>query len=421
MKAKTRKILARIGAGLLLGLSFLNFGSGWMRQNFRVIARRAKNIRKAVKEKLSPEVQEIADIAEEEALKVIQKEAQQQQKQVQVQQTVSQSQVILRYATIAGWGVAMTIFFTSMIFNQPFSLGKMALSLLPGNPHLATLSLQAEKTVVTVGEPIKVDLRLSSGGDPVDAWKAVVNFNQADLDLIKVTVNKDKFNRQEKIDVSEKGIVTVVAGKTGEPIVLKNEVVASLYFLPKKITKATGLSLFREKSLVIKAGAKKSERYNILGKVRGVKLKIVAKAGDALECKKFELVRSRMNRAYWETVLNESSLLQGEKNNFWRDLGNDVFLLCGYSDDNTIYLLLMAPREINDFYLVNKLSGKKIDALVTDTWQKDNLYFYSLLIDAEKLVKEKGERFNNLVVYGELEGKTVRWPERGSGALLLKK
>ena len=46
MQEKSKKILRRVGAAFLLGLSFLNFGSSWGGQRAKSVPRRTQNIRK---------------------------------------------------------------------------------------------------------------------------------------------------------------------------------------------------------------------------------------------------------------------------------------------------------------------------------------------------------------------------------------
>ena len=82
--------MSRIGAALMLGMSLFNFGMIWGRQNAERIPRKTKNMRKQTEE-TDVELQEIANIAEQEAQIVMVTEqinARDNQQQLQEEETI---------------------------------------------------------------------------------------------------------------------------------------------------------------------------------------------------------------------------------------------------------------------------------------------------------------------------------------------
>ncbi|MDA3815146.1 MAG: hypothetical protein PF549_02155 [Patescibacteria group bacterium] len=199
MRASSRKIFKKIGAGLMLGLSLFNLGAAWNKTEGWNTAKRSKKLRVKEKDQIDEEVVVFAEIAEEEAEKAIKERSGFQKEQVVEKIETTLSQKIYRTTAVGLLSVALGVFATSMIFNAPFSLGKGLLSLLPGNPHMAVFSLSSEKEVVNAGDDFTVIARLDSAGEQVDDLKLVINYNPS-------LVSFEKHNSYINWNVQEKQI-----------------------------------------------------------------------------------------------------------------------------------------------------------------------------------------------------------------------
>lgn len=421
MKEKSKKILRRIGAAALLGLSFLNFGSSWGRQRAKSTPRRAQNIRKETQEELDSEVKEVADIAEREAMNVINNEMQQQDQQQQMQQQAqTRAQLTLKYAAVGGWGIAMAVFFTSAIFNQPFGLGKAVLSLLPGEPHVATLTVSMKKDSWQVGENIDVNIQLATNEEKANYFKTTIIYEPTILELQKINVNKDKFDivEENKID-KQKGVITIIAKKTGEIKDLKKDTITSLTFKALQKSDKVRVGIDQAKSLVIKTKKENNRGYNILGRVRGVNFRIVEKLDQVIKCAQIDVVQSRMNRQQWEWLIN-SAPIPLKTGNDWVHINNETAMLCAYSKDGSIYILMHSDKTIEELEMMNMITGNKIKIMKVDKWAIESSYFYAIIIDGNKMTKELPNKFRNIKISFKINGERQRWPEKTTGEIVLK-
>jgi len=423
MKEKTRKILKRMGAGLLLGLSFLNFGTGWGKQKAKSIPRRAQNIRKTTQEELDSEIQQVADIAEEEAQDVINQVTQEQQQMQQMQlqaQTQTRSQQFLRYATVGGWGVAMAVFFTSMVFNTPFSLGKAVLSLLPGEPHVAVLSLQPQQDRMFVGDTVEVDLKLATNKEEVNYFKAVINYDPQVLRFKKMEIDRTKFDDPEKNKIDpQKGRIELIVKRKEGSSAFKKDTIAKIYFEAIADSPETQIALSQKESLVLKD--KKGKKYNILGKVVAGKVKIHPKLVQEIKCQKLDIVGSRMNKAEWER-LTKSAPIPLKDGGKWLSIPQSGFsLLCAYSDDGYLYFLFdnMNKQKINNVQFIHNTTGSKAKVEKTEEWSEGDRLFYSAIIKPDKWIKEKPGVYKGIIINVDLSSKTIRLPEKGSLEIFL--
>ena len=414
MKDKSKKILRRVGAALLLGLSFLNFGSSWGSQRAKSVPRRSQNIRKQTQEEVDTEIQQVADIAEEEATNVMNQEMEQQEEQHEMQQqTQTRTQLVLKYATIGGWGLAMAVFFTSAIFNQPFGLGKAALSLLPGEPHVATLSAVAEKSLWQIGENVVVDIKLATNQEKVNYFKMTIVYDPTIIEFQKIDIDINKFELLEQNEIDQReGIIRLIAKKSGEGEDFKKDIIAKITFKALKKDNKVKVSLLQNESLVLKTKREDNKGYNILGRVRTAEFKIVEEFNKVVKCQSIDIVRSRMDKKQWEWLINGAPIPLKDGNN-WIEVGEKTSLLCVYSSDESIYLLVHSDRKVENINLMNKLTGNKASIVEADDWSSGNNYFHTIIIDSSKLIKEKPNKFRDLVISFEVDEKTVRWPEKG--------
>jgi hypothetical protein len=421
MKEKSKKILRRVGAAVLLGLSFLNFGSSWGRQRAKSTPRRTQNIRKETQEELDSEVKEIADIAEKEAMDVINQEMQQQTQQQQLQQQAqTRTQLTLKYAAIGGWGVAMGVFFMSMIFNQPFGLGKAVLSLLPGEPHVATLTVSMEKDLWQVGENIDVNIQLATNQEKANYFKTTIVYEPTVLELQKINVDKNKFDVVEESQISQKnGIVTIVAKKTGEAENLKKDVIVNLTFKALRKSDKTRIKIDQTESLVIKTKKEDNRGYNILGKTKGATFKITGNFNQSIQCAQIDVVQSRMDKQQWEWLIN-SAPIPLRKGNDWVNITEGVSLLCAYSKDGSVYILAHSDKMIETLEVMNASNGNKVKIVKTEKWTVGNSRFYTIIIDGNKMIKEFPGKFRNIIISLKINGKKYRWPEKNTGEIVLQ-
>lgn len=421
MQEKSKKILRRVGAALLLGLSFLNFGSSWGGQRAKSVPRRTQNIRKETQEEVDSEVKEVADIAEEEAIDVINQEMQQQEQQHEMQQqTQTRTQLTLKYATVGGWGIAMAVFFTSMIFNQPFGLGKAVLSLLPGEPHVATLSVITEKSIWQVGEDVKVDIQLATNQEKANYFKATIVYEPTILELQKMNVDRSKFNILEENKIDQKnGIITIIARKTGEVEDLKKDTIVKLTFKALQKSDKTQIRLKQAESLVIKTKREDNKGYNILGRVKGSELKIVGRFNEIIRCTQIDIVQSRMDRQQWEWLTNSAPIPLKEGNN-WVNLEDKASLLCTHSEDGSVYILVYSDKKIEELELMNTSTGNKVEIIKTDKWSIEESNFYTVIIDGNKMIKESPNKFRDMTISFKINGEKQRWPEKSSGEIVLQ-
>ena len=420
MQEKSKKILKRVGAAFLLGLSFLNFGSSWGGQRAKSVPRRTQNIRKETQEEVDSEIKQIADIAEKEAMDVIDHEMQQQEQQHEMQQqTQTRTQLTLKYAAVGGWGVAMAVFFTSMIFNQPFGLGKAVLSVLPGEPHVAILSVVTEKTVWQVGENMEVNIQLSTNEEKANYFKATIVYEPTILELQKMEVDRNKFNILEQNTINkENGVITLIARKTGEVEDLKKDTIAKLTFKTLQKSRGTKIGLDQSKSVVIKTKKEDNKGYNILGRVKGAELKIVGRFDEAIKCTEIDVVQSRVDRQQWEWLINSAPVPLKEGNN-WVNLSEETALLCAHSNDGSIHMLVYSNKKIEELKIINTLTGDKAEIIKTDKWSSNGGNFYTITMDGNKMTKEKPNKFRDLVITLKANGEKLRWPNKNSGEIIL--
>ncbi len=424
MKTERKKIWRRLGAGFLLGLSFLNLGVGWGRQKAKTIPRRTQNLRKRTEEELEPEIKAIADVAEQEAQTVIQEEMEHKSELESVQiQTSRQSFLrrFLNYSMIGGWGVTMAVFFTSMIFNYPFGLGKAVLSLFPGEPHVAVLQLLSEKEYWRVGDDVVLDLQLSTVGEKVVFLRAEMSYDSDYLEFQNVDLVGGLFGEIERIDVdSDKNVLTLVLRSEDGVGLRRRESVARLHFKALRKASALSLKLSQSKSLVLKVKPKDGHGYNILGKVVDESLSILEGGNYSLDCLRLDIVKSRMTREEWERLLKgPPTPLKNDWFNFQID-DDEIFLRCAYSDDDGLYFLLRSARGLDDLFFYNKVIDKNMKIEKKEEWFDEGGVFYAVVVDGRQWIKEKPNVFRNMVLKFKFADVVKRWPVRGTVEFNLK-
>ncbi len=422
MKPKTRKIFSRIGAALMLGLSLFSFGMTLKGQG-KSRPKKAKNIRFKEQEKLQQEQQQIADVAEQEALAVLEEaqtsesqEQQEHQRQAQQeQQTLFEK--VLRYGVVGVWAVSATLFFTSAIFNKPFGLGKAALSLLPGNPHTAIINLQAEKSYYQEGDSIELQAWINSNGEPLEFVKLFLIFDPEKVEFNNFKIRESAFDliAERKID-SEKGTVMLALRKSQGVLTAENQKIASFYFRAKEKTAETPVALSWENSLAVKDEVKGDSSYNILGKTVQANFKIIPNTNWQVACRSFSLAQI-LERKEWERLIKGSPL---DEKSDWVQLEEiPGAFLCGYTD-NRLILLLSFPQE-EGFYsgLELRLGAEKQKKQFSerlDEWQEGQRQY--LLFSFNRLEDKNLQEVQ--INFFNKDNNKESWPSTGRARLILE-
>lgn len=261
MKAKTRKIIKRVGAGFMLGISLIGIGTSWNKTDAQVAHKRVRNLRKKEQENLNKEDQVLLNMAEEEAKGVISEQQKQKQEQHQIEESLSfDMQKFFRFGVVVVWAAAAGLFVSSLFFNQPFSLGNGVLSILPGNPHPAVLVLEPSKKNYTLGEKIEIDLNLDTKKEMVELLKIFVIYDEEKLSFVKSQIkNKKLFGSFREGQGEIELTLNLSEGKSS----FDGEDVVTLLFESKS-------TLFEDKNKVSIAQEKTrifSGENNILGKI----------------------------------------------------------------------------------------------------------------------------------------------------------
>ncbi len=279
MNEKRKKFFKRIGAGVLLGLSVFGFGAGARSGQIAQAPKRVRNIRQREEERVSEKKQALLSMLEEEAKNAMNEEQflQERQEMTQTQQAKSLEQLslreqIFRFSILAVWTISAGIFFTSLIFNNPFQLGKRALSVLPGNPHTAVLRLEISSSENISSETTQVLLLLDSDKEIVDFVKAVLVFDKNKIDYWNYAYEEENYSEMEVVEkqgsVLSESILEIIA-RPKEVAEFQNKKVIQLDFKTKQAGEIALISIDRDNSLVISSGEKGA--MNILGKTSGLK------------------------------------------------------------------------------------------------------------------------------------------------------
>jgi hypothetical protein len=423
MKPKTRKIFSRIGAALMLGLSLFSFGMT-LRGQGKAKPKKAKNIRFKEQEQLQQEQQQIANMAEQEALAVLEEtqasESQEQQRHQREAQQEQQTlfETVLRYGVVGIWAVSATLFFTSAIFNKPFGLGKAALSLLPGNPHTAIITLRTDSKYYQEGDAVEVQAWINSNGEPLEFVKLFLAFDKEKVEFEKFQIREAAFDRvvERKIN-PEEGTVMLALRKSRGVLTAENQKIASFHFRAKEKTAQTPIALSWENSLVVKDEAKEDASYNILGKAVQAEFKILPASHQEVSCHSFA-VNEVLAREEWERLIKGSPVGDGKNN--WVQLQQESggAFLCGYTEKRLL-LLLGLPREEDSYANLEVKLGSKIQkksfSESLDQWQmgSQKYWLFSFNRPEEQYLQEAQ------VTLKDRHGNQEVWPSRGRAKLKL--
>lgn len=394
----------------MLGLSLFSFGSSVGREGAEQAPKRAKQVRRREQEEVQPEVQLVANIAEEEAKAVIVE--QQMETDQQLMQTqdlrLSNAQLAVRVAAVAVWTFGAAVFFGSMVFNYPFSLGKAALSLLPGTPHIATLRLSAEKNVVEQGENITVDVQLDSNTEPVEAAKLLLTYDPALLKFQGFNLEKEFFP-QAHIDTGKAGAVSLILEPMVKPVEIQQRKIAQVHFVALKKSEPAAVGIDQDQSAVL--SLKNGKREDILGAVFGVEFKITEVRSWQLNCRKLEEQMPPADGSveeYWKNF-GKGDILPNSKIG-WMDISEKSAFVCAQTDEQGyfyVYSEAAAPNKVVIHSNQQELAVGKEGIIAS--WQEDRRNFAVFQIPQEWLARQ-----NITVDFIAGSGEKIVWPEQGT-------
>lgn len=411
MKASSRKILKKIGAGLMLGLSLFNLGAAWSKAEGWNLAKRSKNLRVKEKDQIESEMTIFAEVAEEEALRAIQEKSALQQEQFTEEASLTVYQKIYRASAIGILSVALGIFATSMLLNLPFALGKGMLSLLPGNPHLAKLALSVDKESVSVGDEFIVKVNLDSAGEKVDSIKLVLNYNPNLVSFENDSIPTNWEIKENQIDKKRRELILITEKKKFEPKIFIEEDFMELSFKTKNLSAGEDLvfSLNRAKSLVVASEAKIEK--NILGEVHGTKITVFNKEVRDLKCQKLNETIGTID--FWKNFVKGD--LSMSRENYWQKI-DTMGMICAHNNDY-IYITIVysGDNSIDNF----EINSRQIQQKMTNAdyfWEEGDFKFFLYQFASNGLseidnleIKLTSEFFNK-----------KQWPIEGTGKLILE-
>lgn len=419
MKQKSRKLLTRIGAALMLGLSLFNFGAAWSKFKGGALPKRARNIRKRTQEQVDSEIQQVATIAEEETQTVLaaeQLKEEEQQQQLQ-EETLTMFQKAVRYVAVTVWAISAGLVFTSVIFNYPFAMGKGFLSLLPGEPHVVSVSLATQNDYFQIGDKIQVDAKLSTDGEAIKQIKLTVEFDPDQLQFESYNVNDQLFDEfyEQKID-QEHGRIALSFANSQTSIIAHNEVIGSLFFKGLEKTSQCNVGIVQEESIVIKQ--KKGEAHNVLGKVSSAQFRILGERTPTVVCSRVEIGEGDDS---WE-LLAQGTILP-KKTTYWTEIGDEWAFRCGYNNDNELYLLISGSKQelaSLNFELENKPESN-VFLNIEKKWQQDEQFFFGSVVRDVEVTEGTITSVQGVKLRVNTNNRSLRWPQRDSAVFVLEK
>ncbi|MEA2006982.1 MAG: hypothetical protein U9O20_02365 [Patescibacteria group bacterium] len=418
MKQKKRKLFSRVGAALLLGLSLFNFGAAWNKLRGGVMPKRARNIRKKTKEQVDSDMRQVADIAGEEAKVVL---AAEQLEEDESQQQIGQKKMFffqnfVRYAAVTVWAVSAGLVFTSVVFNYPFAMGKGLLSLLPGEPHVVSVSLMTQKDFFQVGDEIMVDIKINSNGEVIEKMKLTIGFDPKQLSFERFNFDNKFFDEllEQKID-QENGKIVLSFSNSQMSAIARGEIVGSLFFEGFEKTSECKVGIVQDESVVLKE--KKGQSHNVLGKVSAASFGIVRERSPSVTCAKLS---ANQEKDSWE-ILAQGEILPQERRS-WTEIGDDWSFNCGYENSEEIFVLVSGVDQ--DLNNVKFELGGRFDSSqrlkVEKSWKEDKRFFFGFVLKDLEVVDETVLSVEGIKFRISTENKSLFWPQKGSAIFVLE-
>ncbi len=424
MKKRTRKIISRIGAGLMLGMSLFNFGAIWTRQQGSEVPLRVKNIKKEEKENLDQEARTIASIAERHANDVIMSEINQfetdeeaENKQIRQQSGAEEStifQQMLRYGVIAVWTVSLGIIFSSVLLDSPISLGNEMLALIPGKTNVATIYLEPQKSFFQENEEAVVNVFVETKTKNIKSVELAVKFDPKTLEFEAFKEEEGLGSAEVKKVDEEIGVVNVVLKEIStEKSFEKKQKIASIKFSGKATANVQEVSILKSESSVVGRILLKDEfrSINLLEKIQNAKFSIIGGSGKKIKCGTLEgdFSKKSVTMNDWEQVLSETKLPENAL--IWQEVGDETYFLCSVDREENLHLLVKRRDVLKKVDLF--MQNKKIKNFQEDNWQEEDVIFYSLSYDLEGSL-EASSCFKELML--RFDG-NLNWPKKGLAEL----
>ncbi len=411
MKDSSRKILKKIGAGLMLGLSLFNLGAAWNKAEGWNMAKRSKNLREKEKDRIDSEVALFAEVAEEEAEKAIREKSISQQEQTEEVIVLTVSQKIYRASAIGAMSVALGIFATSMIFNLPFALGKGMLSLLPGNPHLAVLSLSANAELVDVGDQFSVDINLDSAGEKVDSLKIVFPYDPNLISFEKNIPSSGWEIKENQVSDNRRELILLNDEKTFIPRNFVKENFVRVIFKSKKTASGKDIifSLDQSRSLVVSKNDQMGR--NILGETRSEKISFSNNIVQSMMCQKVGGSVGPID--FWKNFVQGD--LSKPRADYWQDFGDSIGMICAHDGDYVYLVVVSGEKNIDNFKVVNNQISQNFDA--PDYFWEDGSFDFRLY----QFSSNGKTEINNLKFEIQNDFLNKReWPIEGVGKIIFE-
>lgn len=417
MEQKSRKLLARLGAAFMLGLSMFNFGAAWNKMRGSEIPRNTRNIRKRVQEEVNVEVREIATIAEEEAQAVLAMKQFEQDDSQQRSQTeeMSFSQKAVRYGAIGVWTISAGLIFSSAIFNYPFALGKGMLSLLPGVPHVASLQLETASRFFEAGGEIPVRVLLDSQGESVQGATIFLRYDSARLAFQRYEISEGLFDSNKEYSASPAdGAVSLTVENSLGGVEAKKDLLGTFYFQAKEAG-ASNIKIDQEKSFVFRKN-EKGEYANILGKAGAVELSISPSKNELAICSKIENSAGEDDVDEWE-LLAKGEILPAEDSK-WKEIDDEWAFACSHDEAGAVRLLLSGTSaNLESIQLALQDADDSETFLnISKKWQENGRYFFGAVIEGIS----SGEGAVSFKLDVNLSDKNLSWPQRGQAKLIFQ-
>ena len=424
MNTKNQKILKRIGAGLMLGLSLLGFGTSARGNQTAQLPKRIKNLRQKEKQQIELESQELLAMIETEARAAVQRENLEQEQtdllQMRQQDSLNKltvSQRIFRFSVLGVWGGSVGLFFTSLIFNAPIDLGKKVLSALPGVPHTASLKIKlAEES--KDGDKMKADLLFDSDEYPVVFTRSVLKYDPEKIEfsgyqLLHKNCREIKINelKRDGQDILE------IIFQPEKAVAFEQEKIIQLNFDTIKGNELAKIDLIQSESLVI-AGTEEGE-HDILGSVSGVKFLTKEEKAKTVAAGLVFGDENPADVANWQEFIKGN--LSKEGSGYWQELDNERSFVCGKKGDEIYFLLAQlggkgtGAREIEKIILNIQL-GEGSDEYLgqkVSTWESGEAIFSIFKFQTNNNIADSVNFFAEF--FGD--NYAVKWPTAESFGL----
>jgi hypothetical protein len=429
MNTKNREIFKRIGAGLMLGLSLLGFGSSARGSSQTAqLPKRIKNLRQKEKQQVELDSHELLTMIEKEAQAAVRQENLEQDQadllQMRQQDNLNKltvGQRIFRFGVLGVWGISIGTFFTSLIFNTPIDLGKKVLSVLPGIPHTASLKVALSEESKN-GDKIKTNLLFDSDEYPVVFTRSVLKYDPEKIEfsgyrLLHKNCREIRVNELKRDDYE----ILEIIFQPEKAAAFEQEKIIQLDFDTIRGNELVEIDLIQPESLVI-ANTKEGE-YDVLGSVSGVKFLTKEEKTKMMTAGLAFSDENPADVANWQEFIKGN--LSKEGSGYWQELDDDKSFVCSKKGDEIYFLLAQlneneketGVREIKKIALniqsgegSDEYSGQRVSA-----WESGEAIFSIFKFQTDNHITDSINFFAEF--FGD--NYAVKWPAAGSFGLVV--